>query len=262
MLTLPFFRLFLLIFTLACTPLSFASAPISVNVYLPQSLDKFGKQLPTNPGEKNVFNYLEQKSDLKFKFIFLPWKRAQLEVLRGKGILYGFSKSTERLGQYDYSLPVITLEVWAISTGDPSNQLAEVSDLKGKTIISSLGISHGIEYELARDKVFKVQEDMLPRSEQFKKLLKTPKNIMLLPLRNSQSRSQVEDLVNNVTIPGFGKPELNNHHFDISAKPLFHDSIHFASAKDQFSEVLERIDATISKGTKDGSLTKLLLLYK
>ena len=255
-------RIFLLSFVYGNAFASNVQEPLNVNLYWPQQLDKQGKQIPNTPEVTALFNYFERNAGVKFVLIVLPWKRAQLEVVQGKGILYGFSKSSERLTQYRFSSAVITLPVWAISYGDTNSPLSEVKDLQGKMVTSGLGLSHGIEYERAKNIVFKVEEDMLPEHHRYKRLISKRSDLILIPSREDTTRSQVDDHVNNTIVRQFNDPELNNKHFDISLKPLFYDTIHFASAKGHFDEVIDRIDKTILAGTKNGSLPKLLRKYK
>lgn len=260
-----FLRAFLLMFVCGCAAFSNAATPatpISVKLYVPENLDAEGKQIPNTRQITEIFNYLEREAGLQFVMVALPWKRAQLEVRKGSGIIYGFSKTSERLEHYRYSLPVITLYIWAISYGMPASNLSGLQDLKGKTIHSGLGLSHGLEYENAKNHVFSVQEDVVSDHDRFKRLILKPGDLMLLPSRQDYSRKQVDDFVNRVLIPRFKDQDLNDRHFDISINPIFFDTIHFAAGKKHFDEVLDKIDKAIELGAKNGALTKLLKEYQ
>lgn len=243
------------------TPVAQTTA-ISVKLYVPENLDGEGKQIPNTRQITELFNYFEREAGLQFVIVALPWKRAQLEVKNGNGIIYGFSKTTERLANYRFSLPVITLHIWAISFGMPAANLSELQDMKGKTVHSGLGLSHGIEFEKAKNHLFTVQEDFVSERDRFKRLLTRPGDLILIPARQDYSRKQVDDFVNHTRIPSFKDAELNGRHFDISNNPLFFDTIHFASAKGRFNEAVDRIDKAIELGMKNGSLTKLLKEYQ
>lgn len=238
------------------------AAPVSVNLYLPENLDAQGKQIPNSRQMTEIFSYFEREAGLKFVIVALPWKRAQLEVMKGGGIIYGFSKTTERLARYRFSLPVITLPIWAISYGTPGATLSRLQDIKGKTIHSGLGLSHGMEYETAKNQVFRVQEDFVSDHDRFKRLVSRPGDLLLMPSRQDNSRQNVDDFVNRTLIPRFKDPELNGRHFEISINPLFFDTIHFASGKTHFDEVINKIDTAIVRGLKNGTLTKLLREYQ
>lgn len=122
---------------------------------------------------------------------------------------------------------------------------------------TGLGLSHGIEYEQAKNTAFKVEEDMFPLQYRFKKLISNSNYFMLVPARQDLTQTYLVDFYNHIVIP-----ELSNKHFEISLKPLFYDTIHFASAKGHFDDVIDRIDKAILTGTKNGSLPKLLRKYK
>lgn len=254
MLTLGFFRAFLLILTCSVTFSALAAAPVHVTLYQPENLDARGRQIPETPQLLQFLNYFERAAGLKFNLVILPWKRAQLEVLQGKGILYGFSKSAERLEQFRFSKPVITFHVWAISYGRSDAPYAKLSDLQGKIVTGGLGLSHGEEYEKAKNKVFIVQEDFASYRERFKKLLSKRSDLMFIPFDQNNSREQVEKFVNLTVVPEFNDPDLNGQAFEISLNPMFNDTIHFASAKAHFDEVMNKIDMAIQKGTKNRSV--------
>lgn len=232
-----------------------------VKLFYPENIDTKGKQIPLTPEQTKVFQYFEKEAALKFSIVILPWKRAQLEVERGNGIIYGFSKSLERLDRYRFSLPFLNLPVWAISYGPENAQIAELKDLKGKIVATSVGITHGIEFERARETVFTVTEDFLSYQERLKKLIAKRSDIILVPYNQQVSREQVEFTINRKLIPGFDDPELNGRVFNVSINPIFIDTIHFASSKEHWSEVVDRIDSAIERGLKNGSLSKLLLNY-
>ena len=257
MLTLRFLRAFLIILTCGVTSTSIAAMHNHVTLYQPENLDAKGQQIPSTPQIAKIFKYFERETGLKFDIVVLPWKRAQLEVLHGHGILYGFSKSTERLEKYRFSQPVITFHVWAISYGKANSQYAQLSDLKGKIVTSGLGLSHGEEYENAKNNVFIVQEDFISYRERFRKLVHKRSDVLFIPFHQNDNREQVEKFVNNTMVPEFKDPELDRHHFDISINPIFDDTIHFASDKTHFDSVINKIDIAIKKGMQNGALPKL-----
>ena len=257
MLILRYLRIFITILWCGLAASATAGTPIHVKLFQPENLDAKGQQIPSTPQITRIFNYFERESGLKFELVVLPWKRAQLEAIHGNGILYGFSKSPERLEQYRFSQPVITFHVWAISYGNGNSRYAELKDLKGKSVTSGLGLSHGEEYEKAKNNVFTVQEDFISYRERFRKLTKRQSDVLFIPFHQSYGREQVDKFVNGKMVPEFKDPELNDKTFDISINPLFNDTIHFASAKGQFNDVLNRIDKAIQKGMKNGELPKL-----
>lgn len=254
------FCLFIFIFGIAFSAL--AATPLTVKLYLPDNFDINGKQIPNSRQITEIFSYFEREGGLKFSIVTLPWKRAQLQVEQGGGIIYGFSKSNERLERYRFSQAVITLHMWAISYGTANAHFSSVADLKGKRMTSGLGLSHGIEYEMAKNKVFIVQEDFIPDRYRYKKLVENQSDFLLKPFGQQYNRQQVSDYVHQIIIPQFNDPELNHVQFNISTNPMFYDTIHFASGKGHYDDVIDRIDKIIQKGLKNGSLSKLLQKYE
>lgn len=243
------------------SPSSFGQKKHNVNLYYPEVLDAKGKVVPLTPQVSKVFQYFEREAGLKFSIVFLPWKRAQLDVLKGNGIIYGFSKSSERLESFRFSLPVIHLPIWAISYGPENARLAELKDLKAKLVSASLGISHGIEYDRARNTIFTVQEDLLSYQERFRKLILRRSDIIFVPFASRVGREEIVQAINQQTVPSFHDPELSGRTFNVSLNPIFLDTIHFASSKSHQREAMDKIDAAIERGVKNGSLSKLLRDY-
>lgn len=243
------------------SPSSFAQKKQNVNLYYPEILDAKGNLVPLTPQASKVFKYFEREAGLKFSIVFLPWKRAQLEVMKGNGIIYGFSKTSERLESFRFSLPVIHLPVWAISYGPENARLAELKDLKAKLVTANVGITHGIEYDRARNTIFTVQEDLLTYQERFRKLILRRSDIIFVPFANRLGREEVVQAINQKVIPGFNDPELSGRIFNVSLNPIFLDTIHFATSKIEQQYVMDKIDAAIERGTKNGSLSKLLKDY-
>jgi ABC-type amino acid transport substrate-binding protein len=259
---LRFLLAFLVIVTL-CAVNNCANAENvrSIRLYYPENLDTKGRQIPITPEVLNVFKYFERATSLKFSIEILPWKRAQLEVARGEGIIYGFSKSSERLEQFRFSLPVLSLPIWAISYGPENANIAELNDLKAKVVASGVGVTHGIEYERARNKIFTVHEDLLSHQERFKKLLIKRSDVMFIPFNQHLNRDQIDQAINDKMIKGFNDPELTGRRFNVSHNPIFLDTIHFASSKHHLQDVIDKIDLAIERGTKNGQLKKLFKAY-
>jgi ABC-type amino acid transport substrate-binding protein len=223
----------------------------------PVNFDSSGKQIPNSEEINTLVSYFEREANLKFIIINLPWKRAQLEALKGDGLLYGFSKSSERLAQYRFSDTVNTLHIWGISYPEYNSRFSQLSDLKGKVVAAGAGINHGLEYEKARNNVFTVQEDFVSDRYRFRKLIEKQSDLLLLPFNQKRQRAELEQYINEVVVPAFNDPKLKGRNFEFSTHPIFYESVHFATGKGYNKEVLDRIDKAIQAGTKDGSLAKL-----
>nr|WP_315486727.1 transporter substrate-binding domain-containing protein [uncultured Undibacterium sp.] len=243
------------------SPLTCIASENSVRLFLQESLDSEGKQVALDPKLMEVLAYFERQTGLKFEPIILPWKRAQSETLEGKGVIYGFSRSSERLKVYHFSSPVITERVWGVTYGRPKPNYRHVEDLRNKVVSTGRGFSHGIEFDQARDVIFKVQEDSASTVARFKKLMAKRSDLMVWPVRGYEHRAEVEAYINRIIVRESNDPELKGQHFDVTDQPLFYDTTHFASAKGKYVDVINKIDQAIKRGTKNGSLNKVLRGY-
>lgn len=253
---------FLISFAVFSLPLpAFAGVAKPVPLFLQENLDAQGRQMPADPKLMDILAYFERKTGLKFAPVILPWKRAQAETLRGEGIIYGFSRSVQRLKQYDFSESVISEGVWAITYSRPKPRFETVEDLRGKVVGIGRGFSHGLEFDQARDTVFTVQEDSASTAARFKKLAAGRSDLMLWPVRQYETSAEVEHYINQAVIGDTHDAELKHRHFDVSDRPLFYDTVHFAAAKGQYQTVLRKINRAITQGRKNGSLARVLRDY-
>ena len=246
---------------LLCSAPSLAAGQQTVRLFLQESLDQQGKQVATDPKLLEVLRFFENETGLRFEPIILPWKRAQVETLAGKGIIYGFSRSKERLALYDFSQPVVVERIWGVTYGHPKPKYKTVSDLRGKVVSTGRGFSHGLEFDLARDVVFTVQEDSASTHARFKKLIAKRSDLMVWPVRGYENHKEVEAYINRTIVQESNDPELQGRHFDVTEQPLFFDTNHFASAKGRYLDVIEKIDKAIVRGKKNGRLTAVLRGY-
>ncbi len=229
-----------------------------VPLYMQEALDAAGHQLPDSPGIHQFIVFFEREAQVRFQLTHLPWNRAKSMVAEGRGIIWGFSKNTERLAQFDFSDPVLVSNIWAIVHRKPKSSLATVDDLKGKTISVERGVSHGMDFEVARGNVFKVDEDAASAPIRFRKLVAGRSDALLWGLVQFDEHQAIQDYIQNKYIPSMNDRHLNGKDFYVSTRPIFVDSLHFASAKDKFSEEMQRINKAIKRGLKSGELSKIL----
>lgn len=83
-----------------------------------------------------------ERAGLQVNTITRPWKRAQREAKLGKGIITGFSKTTERQAFYLFSSPIFDDRVILVQKKNKNFPFNALADLKGKKI----GIKRGSYY--------------------------------------------------------------------------------------------------------------------
>lgn len=252
-----------LMLSYSVTTLSFAAADTTqvsiktIPIYLQETLDTKGNLQPTTQGLLKFLQFLERETGLRFEPVSVPWNRAKLMTLEGKGIVWGFSKSPERLQSYRYSETVLESRIWGIAYGEPRLQLRSVADLQGKVVSIERGVSHGMAFELAKDKVFKIGEDSAQAAARFRKLIAKRSDVLLWGLAQFDRPELLVEYLHKIYIPSLRDPELLNKTFYVSDIPLFYDSIHFASAKGKFESEMQKIDTAIKRGVKTGELKRL-----
>ncbi|MBC3872834.1 transporter substrate-binding domain-containing protein [Undibacterium sp. LX15W] len=233
----------------------------TVRLFLQENLDQQGKQQALDPKLTEILAYFERETGLKFEPVILPWKRAQLETLHGDGIIYGFSRSAERLRLYHFSQPVVVERIWGVTYGSPKPVYKSVEDLRGKVVSTGRGFSHGMEFDRASNVIFTVQEDSSSTVARFKKLMAKRSDLMVWPVRGFEHAKDVEAYVNRTVVQDSNDPELAGRHFDVTDRPLFYDTTHFASTKGRYEDVIAKIDKAIARGNKNGSLAVVLRGY-
>lgn len=232
-----------------------------IKLLLQESLDIHGRQLPIDRDLEVILQYFERESGIQFERQLLPWNRAQLMAQNGEGIIFGISKSPERLLLYHYSIPVVAEKIWAITYGDPRPNFQSVEDLRGKTVSIGRGFSHGMDFEKAKNVIFNVQEDPASSPARFKKLMNKRSDIMLWPIRQLHRSQQVEAYLRDQLIPSFNDPELTGKTFYVSARPVFYDTTHFAAANGKFEAEIVKLNSVIRKGIANGKLPKVLARF-
>lgn len=231
---------------------------VTVKLYVQESLDFHGKQIPDSEGMRQFFQFFERESGLIFEIHPLPWNRAKLLALNGKGIIWGFSRSLERMQNYHFSDSVLQSKIWAIAFAEPRIQLRKIDDLKGMVVSVERGVSHGLEFEVARNTVFRVDEDAAVPAARFKKLLAGRSDVLLWGVVQFEQEDKLLEYLHTSYLPKFKDAALLNKRFYVSPQPLFYDSIHFASAKNAFLPEIEKINLAIRRGIKNGELKKIL----
>lgn len=225
---------------------------------LPEVKSIKGKTLEVNKDVQRMLDFVARESGLQFEIKRVPWNRVKWMVENGEGIAYGISKSPERLSIYRYSLPIQTDKVWAISFGNASPPIQTIEDLRGRKLTMTRGFSYGLEFELAKGKMFEVEENYNLNAENLLNLARDPNNFVLWSKRESMNATQFAAHFHAVEIQNYHIPALAAMRFNVSSKPIFFDTTHFVSGKNQFPVEMEKLDKALQRTSQNGSLLKIL----
>ena len=112
----------------------------------------------------DILHEIEARTGLKFDIRLMPWKRAYMNALEGRGGIFGLSKNQERLGLFDFTEVMYVDEMRLVVLKGREFVYRKPEDLKGMVLGVTRGASYGDEYDRAKGKIFIPSEDSGPIS--------------------------------------------------------------------------------------------------
>ncbi len=154
----------------ACVAWAGETVLISTGEYAPYTT----KSLKNHGFVNHVITEAFKKESHKVKFIYFPWKRAYIEMVKGNyhASSYWYSSEEREKDCYYSKDPIYTAsEYFFYLKSNPLKDWARLEDLKGKYIGALKGNTYTTEFwELGKKKVFYIQE-VTSEIQNFKKLL-------------------------------------------------------------------------------------------
>ncbi|TDK64410.1 substrate-binding periplasmic protein [Sapientia aquatica] len=230
----------------------------SIPVYVGEVLDIHGRPAEVSRDINEFVRYLESETGLSLKIVVLPWNRAKEYAKNGQGFLFGFSKSPERIIDYDFSEPFWVEKIWLISAGKKQVKVHSPKDLLGQIIGVERGASYGFEFEAAKATIFKVDDDTLSMERRFQKLFSGRNNGMLWIGRRLDSEfdsgAELKAYLIKNLFPTFSDQHIAAQEFTVAYTPIFFDTIHFACAKGKYQGEMTKISKAIEHGKRSGRI--------
>lgn len=93
-----------------------------------------------------------KRTGIKFTYKLHPWKRAYAMSNAGKGAIIGFSKTTERMKTWHYSIPMYHDELVLVTTAKNKFEFTGLENLNGRKIGTKRGTSYGDDFEASLKK--------------------------------------------------------------------------------------------------------------
>jgi ABC-type amino acid transport substrate-binding protein len=217
-----------------------------------------GELLPLQPEMRNLLNYFEHELQIRFELRRYPWNRLLANGRAGEGLVFGLSKTRERLGQFRFSDPVFASYVWLVTRSDRRFVFKGMADLQGKTIGVARGASYGDDFDGQRGRLFKVEEDVSSYAVRLKKLMSGRMDAMLVGDRRPQPE-QMEAFINRIAheqVHDMVWPEGIG--FSVLPQPLLSDDLHFAIAPEKDDGIIARLNAALLKARQSGQLNRIL----
>lgn len=235
-----------------------AAQPRKVVLLVGDTLDEKGKPKPVAPWQRKLFGSIEQELGIVFEIHMYPWARAERNAAAGEGLIFGLPKSADRLHTLRYSDPAALNTLWLVTRSDTTFPFNGIADLRGKTVGAVRGFSYGEEFERARGKLFRVDDDIASRSTRLTRLMLKRVDVVLLFQANSQSAAEVEAGINTLMkepLKSINAPAGVG--YSVLPTPLTASTgVYFAVARDRDDGLIDRINAALLKLRRPGDMAK------
>ncbi|NRR30656.1 transporter substrate-binding domain-containing protein [Oxalobacteraceae bacterium] len=234
-------------------------APQTVRLIMAEALDELGKPKPISPRHRKVLDYLEQALDVHFEVRRYPWIRAERNARAGEGLIFGLSKTPERLQDFHFSDAVASRNLWLVTRSDATFPFNSIQDLRGKSVGAVRGYDYGPEFEQAKDKLFRFGVgDVSSREARLTRLMLKRIDVVLIFGPASETAAEAEAGINAFMASRIKALELPpGLSFSVLPKPLIlGDFQYFAIAAGKDDGIIARIDAALARGKKSGALEK------
>ncbi|MFZ6718886.1 substrate-binding periplasmic protein [Undibacterium sp. Ji49W] len=242
-----------LVFLMNFTPVPVLAVTRDVSLLIPDPLDSKGEPAPIPQDRKRMLDYIGREADVHFELQRCPWKRILLLAEHGEGLVFGISKTGDRERMFHFSRPLYANYVWLVTRRDARFDYKSIADLKGRSVGIVAGTHYGDYFDEQKGKLFKVESDTNSVAARFNKLANRRMDVMVIQDPGSDARD-LEERINRY----FSKQQIAEGQplveFSVLAKPLLVDDIHFAIRADKDDGLIQKIDAAIAKGKKQGIL--------
>ncbi|MCH8618317.1 transporter substrate-binding domain-containing protein [Undibacterium sp. TS12] len=228
----------------------------SVVLLMSEELDGKGQVIPIRTEIMEVLHALEQRAGLKFEIRRYPWKRALENAANGEGLIFGISKTRERLHNFTFSTPIFADQSLLVTLCNAKFQFNSLNDLKGKTIGIVRGTSYGEEFDRLSNVLFKVEDDTGNIPGRFQKLVMGRMDAFLYYSSATNIR-QLENRLNQQYAAEFTGKQTNAALFCILPKPVSSVDIHIAIRPDLDRGLMEKLDRAIVRSREDGVLARI-----
>lgn len=226
------------------------AGPQTIHLIIGDTLDEHGKPKPLSPIKRKLLDALERELGVTFELHMYPWARAERYALDGAGLIFGLSKSADRLHALRYSDVAAYNNLWIVTRSDATFRFNGIEDLRGKTIGLVRGYHYGEAVDRARaGKLFRADEDIASRGTRLTRLMLKRVDAVLLFQPSPQSARDVEAEIN-----AFMAPRLRaigaaaNAGFTVLPKPLATDAgVFFAIARHKDDGLIDRINAALAR---------------
>jgi ABC-type amino acid transport substrate-binding protein len=226
-----------------------AAEPHIVPLLIGDTLDERGKPRPVTGAKRKLLDAVERELGIVFELRMYPWARAERYALEGAGLIYGLPKTADRLRTLRYSEPASDRNLWLVTRSDATFDFNTLEDLRGKSVGIVRGYSYGEEFDRARGKLFRTDEDISSRGTRLTRLMLKRVDAVLLYQPSTQGPKDIEAEINAFMAPRL--PAIGaaaNAGYRVLPKPLATDTHqYFAIARARDDGIITRINAALAR---------------
>ena len=203
---------------------------------------------------RNLLDFISASEQISLNRVCVPWPRALKMLEQGEGLVLGISKNKEREKTLHFSQSVVTRYIFVVMRADAQFPVRNLMDLKGKVISVPRGFQFNDEFELARGKIFRVEQDHPQQLSRIYKLLFKRMDAALFasPTANPAWLERRLQTLRDQQPAGAGG--LDDVKLVASPEPLMADTLHFAIRADKDQGVIDQINHGLMRARKAGIL--------
>lgn len=222
-----------------------------INLLFSDSFVDKKKKLPMPERYYSIVKQLEIALNIEFNIQLYPWNRA-VNIAESKGeLIFGLSKTPDRLAIFTFSDPVAQNYIWLVTRADKVFPYTKIEDLKGKTIDIFRGAKYGGEFDKNKDILFKIEESSGTYSQRLLRLHLQRVDAMIFSSEYSQSNEvekQIYDIVKNeLQQDNEDKIKETPYNFKVLPIPVTKDILRFAILTGRNEELINNINRFIKK---------------
>ncbi len=242
------------LFAAAAPPAS--AEPRTIPLLMGESLDDSGKQKPLNERHRRLLDYFERDLNIQFEIRRYPWIRAERNAIEGGGLIFGLSKTPERLRHFHFSDIAAANNLWLVTRSDTKFAFNSMNDLRGKTLGAVRGYSYGEPFESARNIIFRVEDDLASRELRLKRLMLGRVDAILIYQPHTEGPVEIESNINAFMASHLGGLKVPaGVTFSVLPKPMQMDNqIYFAIAKQKDDGLIDKINAALARQRRSAHL--------
>lgn len=198
----------------------------------------------------DILRYAEPELGIKFKIELYPMARAIKYSYDNNGGVIGFSKTEDRLRDFDYSDPVYTDDIILVVKKGREFKFEKIEDLREKTVVYQRGASYGPVFEEAKKVFVPVETNNSVSGLLFINAERADAIVISPGIKALQALLDDQLLVNlkNAFVP------LPN--------PLAIDQNYLAFHKDmKMGDFIKRFNILIKKGKESGDINRIIEKY-